>query len=243
MNRWISNANLAKDARPNLFCFPYAGGGASFYRAWAPFAPRSIAICPVQLPGREERFKERPLDRMKDLVDAAADALIPFLGHPYALFGHSMGAIICYELAQELLERGVNPPMHLFASGASAPHVARSIPPIYHLPEDRLIEEIASYGVLPKEVMQSRELLDLLVPRFRADFAVTGTYAYADRPPLSFPITAFGGVDDHVVTPAKVEAWREHTVSRFRCELFPGGHFFLTELGSRVLGEVAAAIA
>ncbi len=240
--RWVSPANLATGARPNLFCLPFAGGGASFYRAWATFAPPSIAICPVQLPGREERSRERPFDRMADLVAAAADNLLPHLGHRYALFGHSMGALVCYELAQALRDRGAPLPVHLFVSGSPPPHIAEKVPPVYHLPEEQLFEEVRSYGGLPDEVMQSRELLDLLVPRLRADLAVTGTYVHTVRPPLPFPITALGGMSDHVVSTEAIEAWQEYTVSRFRSELFPGGHFFLTEHARRIVAELAAAL-
>src|SRR5260221_5976848 len=103
MNRWVSGNGVSPVARASIFCIPFAGGGASFYRAWAYSAPPSIALRPVQLPGREERFTETPYDRMPQLVQAAADALAPLLDkQPFALFGHSMGALVCYELAQEL---------------------------------------------------------------------------------------------------------------------------------------------
>src|SRR6185503_8359535 len=159
------------------------------------------------------------------------------------LFGHSMGGMLAYELVQELRRRNAPPPMHLFVSGAPAPHRAAEIPAIYHLPEPQLIDEIRRrYLGLPDEVLQSRELLDLLLPRLRADLAVTGTYVYRHSPPLPCPITAFGGHDDQTVRPEMIEAWREHTVSTFRAEIFPGGHFFLTDHASRILSIVGEAV-
>lgn len=242
-NRWLSFANGAPNGRPLLFCLPFAGGGASFYRPWTQFAPKAFSMVFVQPPGREERMFERPFERMPDVVHSAADALLPFLRQPYALFGHSMGGMIAYELVQELRRRKAPLPMHLFVSGAPAPHRAEEIPAIYDLPEAQLFDEInRRYGGLPAEVLQSRELLDLLLPRLRADLAITGTYAYKDNPPLTCPITAFGGENDETVSPDMIDAWREHTVSSFRSEIYPGGHFFLTEFAPRILSTLERAI-
>ncbi|HYM62407.1 MAG TPA: alpha/beta fold hydrolase [Thermoanaerobaculia bacterium] len=234
----MNPANGRSASRADVFCFPFAGGGASYYRAWAPKAPASITLRPVQLPGREERMGEAPFDRMPRLVEALADGLARDLDRSYALFGHSMGALVCYELAQELRRRGERLPAHLFVSGAPAPHLAPLVVPIYDLPGERFYAEIRRFGGLPDEVWRSEELLALLMPRFRADLAVTGTYAYTERPPLDCPITAFGGEEDETVSLASIEGWREHTVKAFRRELFPGGHFFLNEFGPRILAVI-----
>ncbi|HEU4889422.1 MAG TPA: alpha/beta fold hydrolase [Thermoanaerobaculia bacterium] len=242
-SRWLSFFDGAPNGHPLVFCLPFAGGGASFYHPWAQLAPKSFSMIAVQPPGREDRLFERSFERMPDLVAATADALIPFLHSPYALFGHSMGGMLAYELAQELRRRNAPLPMHLFVSGAPAPHVAGQIPPIYHLPEPQLLDEIRRrYRGLPDEVLQSRELLDLLLPRLRADLAVTGTYVYRDSPPLTCPITAFGGEDDETVTPAMIAAWREHTVTSFRSEMFPGGHFFVSNVASRIIAALAEGV-
>lgn len=242
-NRWLSFGDTVPNGRPIVFCLPFAGGGASFYRPWTQLAPKSLAIVPVQPPGREERLLEKSFERMPDLVHAAADALAPFLRTPYALFGHSMGGMIAYELVQELGRRGAPLPVHLFVSGAPAPHVAAQVPPIYHLAEPQLLAEIRRrYRGLPDEVLASRELLDLLLPRLRADLAVTGTYVYREGPPLTCPITAFGGDGDETVTPSMIAAWREHTVVAFRAEIFPGGHFFLTDFASRIVSTLERAV-
>ena len=240
---WLSLTTVPADHRTNVFCFPFAGGGASFYRAWRPLAPATIALCPLQPPGREERFGEPPFASMPPLVQAASDAVLPFLSRPYALLGHSMGALACFEIVHELRARGAPVPVHLFVSGAPAPQLASLIPPIYDLPEDRLFDAVRRYGGLPDEVWRSRELLDLLVPRLRADLAVTGTYVYAERPPLTCPITAFGGDADPVVPPASVEAWREQTLSSSRCEILPGGHFFIADHARSIVLNVARALA
>jgi medium-chain acyl-[acyl-carrier-protein] hydrolase len=238
-SRWLSRPN---EARATIFCFPFAGGGASFYRPWSAYAPATIALCPMQPPGREERFTEPCFDRMSDLVAAAADALQAIVRPPYALFGHSMGGMVSYELIHELVRRGAPMPAHLFVSATPAPHLASTIPAIYDLARERFIEEVRRYGGLPAEVLRSPELLELLLPRLRADLAVTGTYSYVERPPLSIPITAFSGSDDDIVTPAKVDAWREHTVTAFRHERFPGGHFFLADRAPEVVCILAETL-
>lgn len=242
-NRWL-HFGTGPNGRMPVFCFPFAGGGAYFYRPWVRSAPSSIAIVPVQPPGRDERMMERPFERMRDIVGAAADQIVPLLRGPYALFGHSMGGMMAYELAQEIRRRNAPSPRHLFVSGAPAPHRAAEIPAIYDLPDDELIAEIQRrYLGLPKEVLESAELLNLLLPRFRADLAVTGTYAYQPAPPLNCPITAFGGETDETVTPDMVEAWREHTVATFRFEIFAGGHFFVSDSSDRILAALGEAAA
>ena len=242
-DRWLAYTSVAAGQQTNIFCIPFAGGGASFYRAWRPFVPPSIALCPLQPPGREERFMETPLDSMASLVLAAADALAPHLSTPYALFGHSMGGLAGFEIVHLLKSRGAPLPVHLFVSGAPAPQLASLIAPVYDLPREQLLAAVQRYGGLPEEVLSSKELLDLLMPRLRADFAVTGTYEYAPRPPLDLPITAFAGADDQIVTPSLVDAWREQTTSAFRLELYDGGHFFLTQHAREIVLKLADALA
>lgn len=240
--RWLSFPPSHGSARGVALCFPFAGGGASFYRAWAPLVPPSIVLWPVQLPGREERFFETPYDSMRPLVDAAASELQPLLPERYVLFGHSMGALVAYELAHALRGRGARPPLHLFVSGAPAPHRAAESERIYDLPEDEFVPALTRYGGLPEDVLRSSELMALLIPRLRADLAVTGTYIHTERPPLPYPITAFGGDADPTVSVSAVEAWREHTTDRCDVEILPGGHFFLTGHLSRIIERVAAAL-
>lgn len=241
--RWLWPSAVAADRRINVFCLPFAGGGASFYRAWQPFTPATIALCPLQPPGREERYVEPPFASMPPLVAAACNVLMPFVSRPYALLGHSMGALACFEIARELRRRGALPPRHLFVSGAPAPHLARLIPPIYDLPEPEFFDALRRYGGVPDEVVNHPELMAMLVPRLRADLAVSGTYVYEEGAPLDCPITAFGGDADDVVERASVEAWREHTVGASRCEILRGGHFFLAAHAREVVTQVARSLA
>jgi surfactin synthase thioesterase subunit len=242
LDRWLSYTNVATDGRTNVFCLPFAGGGASFYRAWMRWTA-SIALCPMQPPGREERFVETPFDSMEPFVRAATDALLPHLSHEYALFGHSMGALVSFEIMRALRERGAPLPVHLFVSGAPAPQLASAIPPIFDLPVKTFLEGVQRYGGVPDEVLQSRELLDLLIPRLRADLAVTGTYVYAPQPPFDVPMTAFAGINDDIVPPSLIEGWRAQTAGAFHFERFAGRHFFIADHAREIVLKLATALA
>lgn len=224
---WISLRRLNPNARVRLFCFPYAGGGALIYRSWQEGFPPSIEVCPVQLPGRGERMSERPFSRIEPLVEAAAEALLPFFDRPFAFFGHSMGAAIGYELAHLLRREKASTPIHLFASGHSAPHIRNRPVITYDLPDDEFIKELRTLQGTPEDVFQHPELLDLMIPLLRADFEVSETYSGSDHPPLDCPITAFGGREDTEVGPEKIEAWGEHTNGVFSSHILPSGHFFI----------------
>ena len=242
MNRWVTSVNTATQAKRQLICLPFAGGGASYYRRWNTIVPDTVSIFAVQLPGREERVEEAPFDRMQELVQAAINGLIPALRPPYSLFGHSLGALICYELIYALQEQGHPTPQHLFVSGAKAPHIASSSTPIHDLPDNLLIEEVANYGGLPQEILDHPELIELLIPRLRADFALFETYTFQQRAPLPCPITAFAGQSDKYVRLDSVSAWESHTSAEFQLESFSGGHFFLNKFAQQMLNKISLAL-
>jgi medium-chain acyl-[acyl-carrier-protein] hydrolase len=185
-----------------------------------------VEVCAVQLPGRENRFTEKPFDRVDPLASALADAVHPLLDLPWALFGHSNGALIGFELARALRARGLSGPRHLFASGRRAPDVPAPSPPIGHLPDDEFLAELAELGGIPRELLEHREIMQMLLPTLRADVALHETYEFCEEAPLACPITAYGGVTDARVTPDAIEAWGRHTSGRFVVRMFPGGHFF-----------------
>ena len=215
------------NARLRLFCFPYAGGGASIYRTWASGLPVDIEVCAIQLPGREARGQEQPFTRLAEMVQAIASGITPWLDKPYAFFGHSMGSHLAFELARDLRRQGDPGPRHLFVSGRHAPQMADPDPPIHHLPTPEFIDELRRLHGTPEEVLQHAELMELLMPILRADFAACETYEYAPEPPLNCPITAFGGLEDASADRDTMLAWREQTSSAFSVQVFPGDHFFL----------------
>jgi medium-chain acyl-[acyl-carrier-protein] hydrolase len=247
-DRWLAYRDVNPRARLRMFCFPYAGGGASVYRGWGKSLPADVEVCPVQLPGRESRMREPAFNRSEPMITAVADALQPYMDLPFVFFGHSMGAAIGFELSRELRRRGKTLPLHLFASGRRAPQMPAREEPIHDLPEPEFLVKLRELNGTPEEVLQHEELMRLLIPILRADFAVNETYEYKEEEPFDFGISAFGGLGDEDVTREDVEAWQIHTRGRFRMRMLPGDHFFLTgskdllhEAVSRDLAEVTAA--
>ncbi len=225
-NPWVSFPRPNSAAGMRLFCFPYAGGGAMLYRRWPDALPPGVEVCPVQLPGRGSRLHEAGIRQMPQLVSAVAEAIDPFLGKPFAFFGHSMGAVVAFELSRLLRRLHGLRPTHLFVSGHSAPQVPNRHERTYDLPESEFIEELRRLNGTPREVLEHPELMELMIPTLRTDFEVCQTYSYAPGPPLDCPITAFVGSDDEVGYEDQ-EAWREQTVSHFSLHTLPGDHFFI----------------
>jgi len=242
---WIQYWQRKPQARVRLFCFPYAGGGASIFRTWSEHLPQDIEVCPVQLPGREDRLLERPCSNLPSLLDALVPALLPYLDMPYAFFGHSMGSLISFELARYLHQMGYSrTPVYLFVSGHSAPQIPDPDPPSYHLPEPEFIEELRQLKGTPEELLQNTEFLHLLIPLLRADFALCETYKYIHGEPLKFPISAFGGLQDSEVPHDAISAWREQASGpkaskNFRLRFFEGDHFFMHKEQTALLQAIS----
>ncbi|MDQ3918034.1 MAG: alpha/beta fold hydrolase, partial [Acidobacteriota bacterium] len=235
---WVVYPKPNPRAGARLFCFPYAGGGPSVYRPWAESLPPGVELACVQYPGRGSRLKEPPLAKLMPLVEGLVPALPAHLDRPFAFFGHSMGAVIAFELARRLPRE----PFHLFVSGREAPTAPGKELHTYALPEQEFIEELQRLGGTPLEALAHPELMQLMLPMLRADFEAIQTYDYEPGPPLSCPITAFGGLEDQDVTPQQLEAWREQTVGRFVAHMLPGDHFFLHTAQAQLLEIVSAEL-
>lgn len=236
-NPWIVCARPNPTARFRLFAFPYAGGGASVFRGWSLHAPE-LETCAVQLPGREGRLGEVAFTHMNQLVPVLADALLPMLDRPYALFGHSIGAIQAFELACEFRRRGVRMPAACFVSGRPAPQTICTLPPVHHLSEREFLLRVRSLNGTPDEIIANAELMALLLPVLRADFELAWSYAYRERPPLTVPIVAFGGDADTDVAITDLHDWRSQTTVGFDARILPGGHFFLHEHAATIMDEI-----
>lgn len=228
-------------ARLRLICLPAAGGGASRYRDWPAHLPEEVEVVPVQLPGRESRFAERPVESMDQLVGLLLDGLASYLSRPFALFGHSMGAMIGFELARRLRSQGLAP-VHLFAAGCRAPHLPSRSPDWHTLPDPEFIAAIGNLGGIPSELLAEQQFLDAMLPMLRSDCTLIETYAFRPQAPLSCPVTAFGGLRDEEVFAEDVRAWSCHTTGPFRVHLLPGDHFFVNSARSDLLRLVAAQL-
>jgi surfactin synthase thioesterase subunit len=199
-------------------------------------------VCPVQLPGREGRLSELALKRMGDLVPAAARALLPYLGQPFAFFGHSMGALVAFELARHVRAEHGLLPQHLFVSGHGAPHARERATAMHALSDREFTEKLREMQGTPEEVLQHEELRQLIMPVLRADFELCETYRYEPGQPLACPISALGGLQDPYVAREALEQWRRHTLARFEARTFPGDHFFLNSCRPLVIYWVVRAM-
>ena len=236
---WREDFSQVLQPALRLFCFPYAGGSAVIFHKWAASLPKSIEVCPIYLPGRGHRSREKAFTDIDSLVAETAESILPSLAPPFAFFGHSMGALICFELAR-YLRKGHHPePVHIFVSGRSAPQIQADERLTYSLPDDEFISELRRLDGTPGEIFEHAELLSLMLPILRADFALTQRYQYKAEPPLDCSISALGGLEDYEVTRTQLEPWQEQTSSRFALHLFPGNHFFLNTARSFLLPVIA----
>ncbi|WP_447599371.1 thioesterase II family protein [Nitrospira sp. Nam80] len=238
--RWVVPVRAMK-GNIRLFCVPYAGGGPSVFRTWPDEISSDVEIWSVHLPGREARVNEPAIADLRPLIGALSGAIEPYLDRRYALFGHSIGALIAFELAREICRRGRLMPDHLFVSACPAPQLADT-DRISDLPEHDFINRLQQFNGTPPEVMTHPELMALMVPTLRADFALRDTYRHVTAPPLKCSISAFAGRDDTTVKLEAIEAWREQTGRRFRLWVLPGDHFFLRDARNPLVSIVSRVL-
>jgi surfactin synthase thioesterase subunit len=224
---WFPTVDARPQARLRLFCLPHAGGGAAAYYRWVEKLAPEVAVCPVRLPGRESRAAEPPFTRMAPLVEALAEAIGPFTAHPFALFGHSMGAGVAFELARELRQRGRPLPLRLLVSGARAPRCRLGWTPPPDPTRAELIGQLRRLDGIPRDALENDEVLRMILPALEADTALYRHWTYAAEPPLACPIHAFGGGSDPNVSREHLEDWQYETSCEFQLRMFPGGHFYL----------------
>ena len=241
-NPWLVGFESSERASLRLFCFPYAGGGALVYRDWHRILPASIGVYAAQLPGRGDRLAESPFLDLPALIEPLTESIKSSLGKPFAFFGHSMGALIAFELARKLRDEYGVEPAHLFVSGRRAPQFGDSDSVTYNLDDAEFIEELRRLNGTPKEMLESPELMQLMGPVLRADFQVCQTYVYTDSPPLGCPITVFGGLQDKDVTREHLQPWRNHTSGSFKLRLLLGDHFFLHSSEAILLRLIAGEL-
>ncbi|MEI2579697.1 thioesterase II family protein [Scytonema sp. PRP1] len=242
---WVTCPEPNSRAKLRLFCLPYAGANARVFGSWAMNLPTTVEVCPIELPGHGSRWMETAFTQLQSLVEAIAAAVIPYLDKPFACFGHTMGALLSFELVVLLRKQyGMNP-RHLFISGRRAPEIPSPVASIHALNDNAFIDGLRHYNGMPEAVLQNTKFMELLLPTLRADFALVETYEYVPQPPLNCPITTFGGLEDSTVNNGSLKAWRKHTHAAFTTEMLPGNHFFihssqqlLLQLLSRILHTI-----
>lgn len=222
-----------------LFCFPYAGAGAGIYRSWQGKLPVSAEVVAIQLPGRGSRLNERPLTRIAPMVEAIYRDIHPYLELPCAFFGHSMGALIGFELVRTMARGGDRLPLCLFVSGRQAPHLPVRTAPTFDRPSAEFIQELQRINGTPREILSSPELMELLLPAIRADFEAVETYEYVPGGRIGIPIVACSGIQDSEVPAEEIGQWNLHAGSSFKFHSLPGDHFFVHSSETDLLAVIS----
>ncbi|MET9558242.1 alpha/beta fold hydrolase [Streptomyces sp. NPDC006645] len=240
---WIRRPSPAPDASTRLFCFPHAGGAASFFHPLAAQLRPDTEVLAVQYPGRQDRRHEPLLTDIRTLADQVTAAVLPFTDTPYAFFGHSMGAIVAFEVATRLQAAGAPRPVALFASARRAP--SRNRDERVHLLDDAgLVAEITALGGTAATLLTDPDVLAMVLPVCRADYQAIERYRWAPHtPPLTIPITVLIGDRDPRVTSAEAEAWGEHTTGPLDVYTVRGGdHFYLTDRLKETASHITAQL-
>jgi medium-chain acyl-[acyl-carrier-protein] hydrolase len=241
--RWIVCRRPSSKARVRLFCFPYAGGGASIFARWPQYLPEEIELNAMQLPGHEDRIADSPYTDLGSLLSEVTRNLQPLLDKPFALLGHSMGALICYELARKIRRDFRQQPARLFLSGLRALQIPNPDTPLHSLGTAEFLQQLqARYG-MPSSILCQSELLDLFVPLLQADFQLCETYAYTPEPPFDCPMSVFGGLEDCRVSRGDLAAWKSHTTGSLRLRMLEGNHYFFEHLWVEMARAVAQDLA
>lgn len=226
-NSWFICPIKQPNPSVRLFCFPYAGGGTIIYKDWLKRFPSNIEVHMAQLPGRERRFNEQLPTSVEAITSAFRQEIKPFLHQPFIFFGHSMGALLAYELTRELIkEEGVSPEI-LFVSAKSAPHINNSREYIHKLPSDEFWDKLIKLNGTPKEIVENDELMKLYEPTLRKDFEICDSYLFEKSVNLTCPISVFGGTDDITINKEELEAWQELSTGAFKLRMVEGDHFYI----------------
>jgi surfactin synthase thioesterase subunit len=229
-------------AELRLLCFPYAGGSAISFNSWAAKISEHIEVGIVQLPGRENRSHEPFIKSVGALIPEIGAALRRLDARPFALFGHSVGAVLAYELTRWLEAREAVVPIHLTVAGRSAPHLPRPERALHKLPDVDLIAKLRSFNGTPRVLLENQEIMDFFLPRLRADFELNETYTHIAGPRVRCPITALGGETDSLAPADELGAWKDLGSAQFSSRSFSGDHFFVHQRESDVLRLMESTI-
>lgn len=240
-NPWFSGAGMKPDAQVNLICFGSAGSGGSQFLPWNRLAPPGLRVLGVQLPGREFRHREPLCMELEPLVRSLADAVAQTAA-PFALFGHSFGALLAFETARRLRAQGRRQPLHLFVAGRAAPQLPLAYPRVDDLPEAEFIEIVRRFGGTDPQILGDSEPLKAFLPAIRADLRINADYRYRPAPPLELPVTALRGSHDPVCSRAELSPWRETTRAQASTLEWDGAHFFYKQHLTRLISTFATAL-
>ena len=226
-NPWFVSYKSNITIKMRLFCFHHAGGTGSFFKGWKDFFPPEIEIVAIQLPGREARLSESFLTNIDDVIEGVIYSFSKYQDRPFIFFGHSLGGFISFEIVRRLRRLDLCIPKYLIISGQTAPQLPPEKEILHILQDHEFIEALNKYGGMPEEILRNEELMEVLLPRLRADFTISETYNYIEEPPVNCSILVLGGRNDSTVDHKELIAWGNQTTKKCLIKLFPGGHFFI----------------
>lgn len=232
VDTWFAVHPARERLRLRVFAFPHGGAGPGIFRAWSARLPGHVELCGIRLPGREIRHREPAFLSMGPLVDTTVDVIRSRLDVPYVLFGHSVGALIAFEIGRKLRRLGLPMPEKMIVTGHSAPQVRLRHRPIHRLPDRELIDEMKEFAGTPRQILEDPDVMALMLPVIRADFSVRETYRFVEEAPLACPLSAYAGTDDSEVLENELSQWRCHTDGAFTSRMFAGNHFFVFDPSS-----------
>jgi surfactin synthase thioesterase subunit len=234
VEKWVRRYHPAPECAARLVCLPHAGGSASFFHPVSRALAPAVEVLAIQYPGRQDRRHEATVGSIAELADRILDALRHLDDRPLALFGHSMGAILGYEVALRMRDAGLPTPTRLFASGRRAPSRYRD-EGVHHLPDDRIVSELRTLSGTDSTMLADPEVLEMILPAIRSDYQAVETYRHDPDRKLDCPVTVLTGDSDPRVSLDEAGAWAEHTTGPTELKVFPGGHFFLVDRSADVL--------
>ena len=240
---WIAYRKPKRVTALRIFCFPYAGGGASVYRTWHKAFPDTVEVCPVQPPGRGTRVFEPAYPNLEPMVESLTKIMRPLLDRPFVFFGYSMGALIAFELTRALRAEHRPGPAHLFVAARRGPRVSDPYPSTKNLGDAEFLRELAKIGGTSEEILGSPDLLEMLLPTLRADFTLCENYVYLPGALLDCPITVFGAKSDLRVPGEALAAWAMETSSSCDVKMFSGDHFFIHSRQDELLQSISEILA
>ncbi|WP_033347345.1 thioesterase II family protein [Kitasatospora aureofaciens] len=239
---WLRRFHPAAGRPVRLVCFPHAGGSASYYHPVSAALSADTEVIALQYPGRQDRRTEPCLDSIDALADRITDELLTLEDRPTLYFGHSMGAVLAFETAWRLEQKGGPAPRGIIASGRRAPSTRRA-ETVHQRDDAGVLAELRLLDGTNTRALENEEILRMSMPAIRADYRAVERYTCEPGRVLRCPITALTGDADPRTTVAEAEAWQEHTSGGFRLRVLPGGHFFLAEQQAAVLREITTELA
>jgi medium-chain acyl-[acyl-carrier-protein] hydrolase len=237
--RWFVRGTSSA-RRQRMYCFPYAGGNALGYLSWGKLIGGEVDICGVQPPGRGLRHEEKLITRFDHLIESMLPLIPFFTSTPYVFFGHSLGALMAFELVRVIEKRGLSSPDHLFVSGCCAPQFRDYSETVDDMSDKELIHKLQTLDGTPPEVLNNTELMDFIMPVIRADFSVAHSYRYQESVPIRTPISVLFGRHDEYESETEVTGWECQTSGSCKVYWFDGGHFFVNERRDEVIDVINA---